>query len=251
MLAQARSERANAYQIVISFYLLASGCSRAVFDVLHHAGLSVSYNTAIERLKKLADERLQCIRARAKDTPFLISWDNLCLRHDVAEQREDNKFRFLTGTSVSIIELFNVTQGELKSTMLASRIYRQPPITFKFHDLLPSPQQIHELEESLTYLIIDILFQYYARLKTRFHNGAKPPVVHPIPVHKSVHHSLPYLPIDESSLDGTIKIIEAIISILGMNTEDLQRHGLIICSGDHLTWSLTDKVYHQHYLEYM
>lgn len=243
MLAQARSERANALQVVLSFWLLASGASKAIFDVLSHAGLSVSYSTAVRRLKTLADERLRHIRSLVKETPFLISWDNLCLRYDVSEQREDNKSKFLSGTTSSIIELPNIRLGDLKSSMLAPRIYRQPDLPIRTQDQYPTLLQFQQLNESLVFHIIDILFQKYPSLKTRFQTGPKPPVIHPIPVHKTVHHSLPYLCIDESSLAGTLNIIETIIcTTLKMTPEELKRHGIIICSGDLLTWSLTDKV---------
>lgn len=243
MLAQARSERANAFQIVMSFWLLANGASRALFNVLHHAGLSVCYNTAVKKLKDLSIERLQHIQSLVKNTPFLLNWDNLCLRHDVSEQREANKSQFISGTTSSIIELIGIRLGDLKSTSLAPRIYRLPNIHFNTQDELPSVQQSQQLQESMIFLIIDILFQHYPSLKTRFCGGPKPPVVQLIPVHKTVHHSLPYLTIDESSIDGTIKIIRTIIcSILRMSPEDLRRHGIIICSGDLLTYSLIDKV---------
>lgn len=249
MLAQARSERANAFQVVLGFWLIASGASKALFDVLSHAGLSVSYSTAVAKLKMLADDRIRQIRSLVKDRPFLINWDNLCLRYDVSEQREANKSRFISGTTASIIELFNIRLGELKSSMLAPRIYRQPTLRFKTQDIFLSLQQTKELSAALISQIIGILFQYYPSLKTRFPDALKPPVIQCIPIHRTEHHSLPYLCIDESSVDGTIKIIESIIcTILQMTPEDLKRHGIIICSGDLLTWSLTDKVYHQHYM---
>ena len=243
MLAQCRSERANTYQTVMSFWLLSNGASRSLFGVLHHACLCVSYTTATRHLRKLTDERLEHVRGIVKKKPFLINWDNLCLRHDVAEQREDNKSRFLSGTTVSVIELFGIKLGELQANMLPPRTSRLPIMKFKRADLVPTLQQQQELDACLIYHVVDILFDFYPTLKDRFKEIFKAPVVHIIPNHKTVHHSLPYLPINESSLDGTLSILETIIrQVLQMHTTDVQKQGLIICSGDLLTWSLTDKV---------
>ena len=243
MLAQARSERANAFQTVISFWLLANGASRSVFSVLHHAGLCVSYTTVARHLRKLADERLSHVRDIVKSKPFLINWDNLCLRHDVTEQREDNKSKFISGTTVSVIELFGLDLGELKPEMLPPRESRLPILSYSREDVRPGIQETHELEAALTYHIIDILFDYYPTLKARFKDNVAPPVILPIPVHKTTHHSLPYLTINEASLDGTLSILETIVrTVLKMDVEDIRRQGLILCSGDLLTWSLTDKV---------
>ena len=243
MLAQCRSERANTYQTVMSLWLLASGASRSLFGVLHHACLSVSYTTATRHLRKLANERLAHVRRMVKKKPFLINWDNLCLRHDVAEQREDNKSRFLSGTTVSLVELFGIKLGDLQPGMIPPRIHRLPTMTFEAEDLLPSHAHMQEFDEALVFNIVDILFAFYPSLKARFKTTFKPPVVLPIPNHKTVQHSLPYLPIDEASLDGTLSILETVLcQVLQMGEEDIKKQGFIICAGDLLTWSLTDKV---------
>ena len=243
MLAQARSERANTFQTVISFWLLANGASRSVFAVLHHAGICVAYTTVTRHLRKLADERLSFVQNIAKKKPFIISWDNLCLRHDVAEQRQNNRSFFLSGTTVSIIELFGLELGELKASMLPPRRSRLPTMEFGPQDLVPNDQQSQELEAAFLFHIIDILFDFFPSLKARFKDKLKPPVVLPIPVHKTSHHSLPYLTINEATLDGTLSILQNVVqAILRLDEEDLQRQGLILCSGDLLTWSLTDRV---------
>ena len=243
MLAQARSERANIFQSVMGFWLLANGASRSVFAVLHHAGICVSYSTVTRHLRKLANERLSHVQDIAKKKPFLISWDNLCLRRDVAEQRAHNKSVFLSGTTVSIIELFGLELGELRASMLPPRKSRLPTMTFEPRDLLPNEQQSHELEAAFLFHVVDILFDFFPSLKARFKDNVKPPVVLPIPVHKTNHHSLPYLTINEATLDGTMSILQNVIQVLlRMDTEDLQRQGLILCSGDLLTWALTDRV---------
>ena len=222
MLARTRSERANTFQTVFSFWLLANGASRSVFSVLHHAGICVSYVTVTRHLRKLADEQLNHVRDVVKRAPFLISWDNLCLRHDVAEQREGNKSSFLSGTTATIIELFGLELGELNTNMLPPRRSRLPIMSFGIEDLLPSQQQIQELDSAFLFHIIDILFDFFPTLKARFKDQVNPPTILPIPVHKTAHHSLPYLTINEATLDGTLSILETIVrDTLQLDAEDL------------------------------
>jgi len=49
--------------------------------------------------------------------------------------------------------------------------------------------------------------------------------------------------LDESSLDGTLSVLDSILrSTLNLTEEDIQKHGLILCAGDQLSLSLLDKV---------
>ena len=49
--------------------------------------------------------------------------------------------------------------------------------------------------------------------------------------------------IDESSLDGTLEVLNTIITRhLKFTVEDLQKHGILICAGDQLSKLLIDKV---------
>ena len=114
---------------------------------------------------------------------------------------------------------------------------------FGIQDLLPNIQQTQELEAAFLFHVIDILLDFFPALKAHFKDEVKPPTILPIPVHKTAHHSLPYLSINEATLDGTLSILENIIqAVLQLDAEDIRRQGLILCSGDLLTWSLTDKV---------
>jgi hypothetical protein len=58
MLAQAQNERANGFQEIMGTYFLACSTPRRQFDVLAHAGLTVSYSKAISDLKGLSAKGL-------------------------------------------------------------------------------------------------------------------------------------------------------------------------------------------------
>jgi hypothetical protein len=47
MIAQMKNEKASEFQLVTAIYLLASGVSRSLFNILNHAGFSLSYSSAM------------------------------------------------------------------------------------------------------------------------------------------------------------------------------------------------------------
>ncbi|KAF6750122.1 hypothetical protein DFP72DRAFT_1072471 [Ephemerocybe angulata] len=51
MIAQTQNERASTYQIVSSLYLYACGATKSLYQVLNHAGFSLSYTSATIKLK--------------------------------------------------------------------------------------------------------------------------------------------------------------------------------------------------------
>ena len=69
------------------------------------------------------------------------------------------------------------------------------------------------------------------------------PVVRPIPLHQTKQHPMPAMDIDESSIEGTICVVETIMgNILKLSSEDIKKHGLFFIDGDLLTLILMDKV---------
>jgi hypothetical protein len=67
MIAASHSQCSNEYQIGIGFFLLASGASRAEFEVLQHARLVASYPTTLRQLKKLSGIKSRLSRALKED----------------------------------------------------------------------------------------------------------------------------------------------------------------------------------------
>ncbi|KLO05473.1 hypothetical protein SCHPADRAFT_862359, partial [Schizopora paradoxa] len=243
MLGQARSERSNDFQIAMCFWLLASGASRSQFEVLHHAGISSSYTTVLRELKTLADEKLSQIRATVRESAFLIVWDNLNIAFRVSEERTDSKDHFDNGTTATLFVLFGVALGELVDTLKPARPYRTRTFILNGEDVRPTAEQIRNLEAAHRWHIIDILFDMYPDLRKRLGKDHETPSVLNIPVHKSTQFPLPAMKLDESSIDGTISVLERILlDVLQMDEELIRKHGTIICAGDQLTVSLLDKV---------
>jgi len=64
-----------------------------------------------------------------------------------------------------------------------------------------------------------------------------------IPIHKTEQYPLPAMHIDESSLEGTLGVLDKIICVeLGLTEDDIKKHGIIPCAGDQLSKLLLDKV---------
>lgn len=175
----------------------------------------------------------------------MLIWDNLNIAFRVGEQRKASKDHFDNGTTATLIPLFDVNFGGLPLDLKPPREGRRPVIVdITIDDLLPSLTQVNELEEEMLWHIEDILFDSFPGLRERFKDQIQPPRdIFPIPLHKTEQYPLPAMHIDESSIEGTLKVLETIIAqVLGMSDNEIKKHGLILCAGDLLTLALLDAV---------
>jgi hypothetical protein len=241
MLAQTRNEQSSEFQTTTCIYLLACGASHTQFDVLNHAGFTLSYTSAITKIKALSQERLLEIIRLVRKCAFMIIWDNLNIAFRVSEQWKDSKDHFNNGTTATLIPLYNVEFGGIPLNSKPCRDNCRPIVDFTHEDLLPSRQ---ELEAEQLWHIEDILLDAFPDLRDRFKDKIKPVTnILPIPVHRTEQYPLPAMHIDESSLESTLKVLEDIITkTLKLLGDDLEKHGVILCAGDQLTLSLLDKV---------
>ncbi|KAF4590201.1 hypothetical protein EYR40_009400 [Pleurotus pulmonarius] len=244
MLAQTRNEKSSHFQTTMCLYLLACGASRTQFDILNHAGFSLSYPSAIQKIKDLGQSKLRQIVQIAHSRPCMIIWDNLNIAFRVGEQRKASKDHFDNGTTATLVPLFDVNPGGLPLELKAPRTSRRPIIDdIKAEYLLPTCQQVKELENEMIWHIEDILFSSFPSLRSLLGDQIAPPHdIEPIPIHKTEQYPLPTMHIDESSLDGTLEVLETIITrTLEMDADAIKKHGVFICAGDQLSISLLDK----------
>ena len=110
-----------------------------MFDVLNHAGITLSYPQAISKLKQLSEERLTQTRNIAKTKAFMLIWDNLNIAFKVSEQQHDSKDHFDNGTTATLVPLYGVERGELPFNL--KRTNRRPILKFGPEDLLPSREE--------------------------------------------------------------------------------------------------------------
>ncbi|KAG6834995.1 hypothetical protein H0H93_005717 [Arthromyces matolae] len=243
MLAKARHNHATEFQTTTCMYFLACGTSRSLFDVLNHAGITLSYTQAVSRLKQLGQERLMHMRTMVRNTACMLIWDNLNFAYRVNEQRHNNKDHFDNGTTATLMPLYDVPFGGLPLELKPIRNHRIPILKFDWRDVLPTREEAKAVAVSQEWHIIDILLDEYPELRTRFKDNITTiPCINQIPVHKSEQYPLPAMHIDESSLEGTLAVIDRILRTeLKLTEEDIEKHGIFLCAGDQLTQLLLDK----------
>ncbi|KAJ7893681.1 hypothetical protein B0H14DRAFT_2559666 [Mycena olivaceomarginata] len=204
----AQNERANQFQEIMGTYFLACNTPRRQFDVLAHAGLTVSYTKAINDLKGLSAEGLARLRRMIQEKTCMIVWD---IAFKVTEQRHNSKDTFENGTTATLIVLYGVLRGELELEILEPRTTRKPVIDFEPLDTLPTAEQIVQTQRSALWHVRRIFLEWFPNLAAKFKdNLGDVPVIRAIPLHKSEHLPTPAMKIDESSLDGTIDVIDTV-----------------------------------------
>jgi hypothetical protein len=239
-----RNKHSSEFQTTTCIYLLACGASRSQFDILNHAGFTLSYTAAVIKIKMLGAERLREIVGIGKTHAFMIIWDNLNIAFCVGEQRQASKDHFDNGTTATLVPLFGVNFGDLPLSLKPERNSCLPVLDFGPEELLPSLEQVQQVEAAELWHIEDILYESFPDLRKRLANDVLPPPnVQPILLHKTEQYPLPAMHVDESSLEGTLKVLNTIFcDTLKMWAEDLERHGLVFCAGDQLSISLLNKV---------
>ncbi|KAK0235253.1 hypothetical protein EDD85DRAFT_954793 [Armillaria nabsnona] len=245
MLAQVQNEHSSTFQVIMCVYLLACGATRSQFNVLNHASMTLSYCSAVRKIKDLGEERYHRLVEIAHCMAFMIIWDNLNFAFHAAQQRANSKDHFDNGTMATLVPLYGVKFGELSLDLLPPRMTHKPILHFQTeHHLLPTLLQVQDLETAQRWHIKQVFFSAYSDLLSHFPSlDVAPPSVECIPVHKTEQYPITAMHIDESSLDGTIDVMSTIFGkSLCMSGDDIQRHGPVLCDGDQLSLSLLDKV---------
>ncbi|KAJ6620918.1 hypothetical protein B0H10DRAFT_2355253 [Mycena sp. CBHHK59/15] len=243
VLVTARNERANEFQEIMGTYFLACSTPRRQFDVLAHAGLTVSYSKAINDLKSLSAEGLARLRRMVQEKACMIVWDNLNIAFKVGEQRHNSKDTFENGTTATLIVLYGVLRGELELELLDPRTNRRPVFDFEPMDTLPTVEHIIQARQSSLWHVRRIFLEHFPTLAAKFKADlGDVPIIRAIPLHQSEHLPTPAMKIDESSLDGTIDVIDTTVTrTLQLTAAGMRAHGVMFAGGDLLSLNLTDK----------
>lgn len=249
MMAILRSQKANNFQAVISMFLIGSGAAKREMEVFAHAGLCLSYTSAMDHLRKLSKEAQKTYRATIKASMCSIVWDNLNIAFRVASQRLDSLSHFDNGCTASLIQMWDpytkstrVPHGTLPLSMKPPRTSANPRFEYTDDQVLPTPKGIAELTECCIWQLKRIALEVIDGL-THLKAAFEPcPEVDQIEVHITEQWPLPAMHEEESSIEGTIRIYRIILRNLGVTDEDLEKHGLHFSDGDLLTDSLVDKV---------
>ncbi|KAF5335492.1 hypothetical protein D9611_012206 [Ephemerocybe angulata] len=244
ILAQCRNEKSSEVQTVTGVFLFACGAPRTMYDVLNHAGFCLSYTQTVTKIKGLAAERLELTRQVVRERACQIVYDNVNIAFRVGEQREDKKDHFDNGTTATLLPLYGVPYGSLPLSLIPPRKTRRIAYSFEpSTDYLPTLQQITEVEDCMLWHIEEILLEHYPSLQERLKACPEltPPMVMAIPVHKTEQYPLPAALIDESTITGTLEVIDHIFfKTLKLSEDEVKAHGVFFVHGDQLTCALLD-----------
>ena len=215
-----------------------------LFDVLNHAGITLSYTQAVSKLRKLGAERLARMLVLVHTQPCMIIWDNLNIAFKVGEQCHNSMDHFDNGTTATLIPLFGVEPGGLPLNIKPPCSCCKPLLIFGPQDVIPTCEEVEHVQAGQLWHIEDILCDAFPLLHKRLNADIKPaPSILLIPLHKTEQYPLPAMHIDESSLNGTLLVLDTIICCsLKLTEDDIKWHDIFICAGDQLSISLLDKV---------
>ncbi|KAJ7846160.1 hypothetical protein B0H13DRAFT_1455320, partial [Mycena leptocephala] len=243
-----RSQKANNFQLVIGLFLLGSGASKREMEVLTHAGLSVSYTNIVTHVKQLSKEGLAKIREVVKSCMVQIVWDNLNIAFKVSAQRLHAKSHFDSGTTSTMIPVFDPStgghapHGTLPLDMKPPRECTLPVLDWSPEDVLPSPESATQLSNNCFWQLKRLALEHIPDVSDELRKSlGECPEVDRIPLHVTPQYPLPALK-EESSLDGTIEVYFKNLGNMGVNDELLTVHGLMFDDGDLLTDSLKEKI---------
>ncbi|KAK7016011.1 hypothetical protein R3P38DRAFT_3321516 [Favolaschia claudopus] len=249
MMSLLRSQKANNFQAVIALLLLGSGAAKREIEVFAHAGISLSYKSVMNYIKTLSQEGIRQFRAVFRSCMCSIVWDNLNIAFRVESQRLDSKNHFDNGTTATLIPVYNpftgknrTPRGTLPLSMKPDRTSSNSTFSWTAADTLPSPADAAKLEECLRWQLKDNALQHIPELAHLRDALGRCPEVEQIQVHKTEQFPLPAMHEDESSIDGTLAVHEAIFRHLDTPSEDLESHGLVISHGDLLTDNLVNTI---------
>ncbi|KAJ7607150.1 hypothetical protein FB45DRAFT_993941 [Roridomyces roridus] len=238
MISLLRSQKANNFQAVISLFLLGSGASKREIEVFAHAGISLSYRSVIKYVKALSEEGMTEFRAVFRRCMCSIVWDNLNIAFRVESQRLDNKNHFDSGTTATLIPFTSVPHGTLPIELKPLRTSRQNNLDWTAEDALPSAEDAATLDRCLRWQVKKIALKHIEQLHRLLKQLGPCPEIDQILVHLTEQFPFAAMHLDESSLEGTIKVIQAILKQLEVTAEELKAHGLIFMNGDLLTVNL-------------
>lgn len=114
--------------------------------------------------------------------------------------------------------------------------------TYAPEDLFPSAKEAETVSECCLWQLKRIAMDHIPELARLWIDVGGCPEVDQIAVHKTEQHPLLAMKLDESCVDGTMKVLLTIFENLGMTNEDWMKHGLLFVDGDRLSILLVDEL---------
>jgi hypothetical protein len=178
-----------------------------------------------------------------------LVWDNLNITFRVKSQCLDNKNHFDNGTTATLIPVYNPFTNKSwtpRSTLLFSMKPEHTPTVPNYPwtaaDTLPSPSDAENTEQCLIWRFKSIGLEYIPELAHLKPLLESCPEIDQIQLHKTEQFPLSAMHEDESTLEGTITVINRLFEQLKASSTDLTDHRLVFANGDLLTDNLVNTV---------
>ncbi|KAF8461983.1 hypothetical protein BDZ91DRAFT_850768 [Kalaharituber pfeilii] len=242
MMGFARSRRSNRLQTLVGYYLQANTVSRQAIGFLNHIGLSVSYSSICESMKSMGSANLKLIRKRIwEGEPFGWMWDNMTIAQNKTEQSIANR-KGLTQYTACALWFLHIPKPEAGSEyeevyaeLMSKSAQGSPPgmdmkllkktvINYEGIDrlwLLSMQSYAEYMPYRMVVHLSDVLWKFFGDVlkakvsqakKDKRAYSARPEFekIYQIPLMKSEVHALSSLELDETSIEGTAQILDAL-----------------------------------------
>ncbi|KAI1286153.1 hypothetical protein EDD11_000562, partial [Mortierella claussenii] len=214
----------NYLQMMMGLYLYSGGSPRKSIDILHGAGLSVSYPTVNRLLENLTEDAVKRVQLAASLEPWLLVYDNINFSQRKYDQRIGNADDFESGTTATII-----IGKHLGSVHQVRDTY--PRLCLP--DLMIDEAQMLHFNNVCRFHLVQELrknLDGYTRCSTPTLE------LRLLPVKKTRTYPLPIMKIDQSTVEGNKAIVETTIEqTLGLDKAWFDDGKKLVVAGDQLT----------------
>jgi hypothetical protein len=234
-------------------YFKAKSTPSKVMDLLHQAGLSMSFRWCTEAIKANAKKELEDVVKFIKSGGRpLILYDNVRITFRKETQRVNNQTHGDNGTSATLIKLPEIAAESLRNyqeQFIAKQaalraLPKHPQVTSA--DLVDLKAASY-IQEHTIYQVIELLLATpaFSDYKHKDHPSlARPPPIHQLPTGREARTRYAMLgtwPIEESSHDGNLLVLKEILKTMnGGPLDDIAEkktaEGGIPFVGDQLTY---------------
>ncbi len=113
-----RQNTSTGFQTLLGLYLHSKGVKRRQLELLGQFGLSVSYHTILNTIKKQSEEAAIRVTAMGQSDASVTAYDNFEQTEGVKEQRLDNQGAFRSVTTGQVLQGLEIPSGGLRQDML-------------------------------------------------------------------------------------------------------------------------------------
>ncbi|KAG8717406.1 hypothetical protein FRC09_014336 [Ceratobasidium sp. 395] len=264
-------QRNNLVQVLIGIFMFTAGLQRQGFEVLSSLGLTVSYvllvngigaqisrrqrkrgsttdqSTQARRmptgpLKTLEAECIKEVRELVqKGTPVGFVFDNIDITVNIAEPVVGKHSTLIHGTCATLFELYGAASDSeaLDQATAHAAFLGAGPLEPRDIILSSDEQLLHRklMIHTILRLIISHGGEKFARYSPIL-EATQPLTEQQVPLHQSQTYPLPAMEINESTIDGTIDVMNALYAAVGIDTSDKTFQDRVqFMAGDHMSVS--------------